>query len=42
MTEASYPYTSGKTGRGGKCNFNSSDVVFKNTGYFELEENNTT
>jgi hypothetical protein len=34
MSGKSYPYTSGTTGRKGKCTYNKSDVVFKNTGYF--------
>jgi len=34
MSGASYPYTSGDTGKEGECVYNSSDVVFQNTGGF--------
>lgn len=39
MTEKSYPYVSGNTGKRGTCKFNEANVVFKNTGYFELTAN---
>lgn len=39
MTEASYPYFSGTTGKRGECKYNESDVVFKNTGSFKTKVN---
>lgn len=39
MTESSYPYVSGTTGKRGECNYSKSDVVFNNTGSFKTKVN---
>jgi hypothetical protein len=42
-TEASYPYTSGESGEGGSCQYDSSKVVAKISGFaYATQSDNET